>query len=126
LVTTPSHANFVWIDVRRSGGAVSDALRQRGFLIRSGAVHDAPSHVRVTCGRPDENDKPAASPLVAFRTFSKIYGLAGVRAGYLLRQRGDQRGASVEISQAMERARETFAFLRALTEVVELIPEDGS
>jgi histidinol-phosphate aminotransferase len=56
LLTTPSEANFVWIDVRRNGKAVADALLRRGFMVRSGEVHDAPNHIRVTCGRPDEND----------------------------------------------------------------------
>jgi histidinol-phosphate aminotransferase len=56
LVTTPSEANFVWIDLRRHGKAVADALLQRGFMVRSGEVHDDPNHIRVTCGRPDEND----------------------------------------------------------------------
>jgi histidinol-phosphate aminotransferase len=56
LVTAPSEANFVWIDLRRNGKAVADALLRRGFMVRSGEVHDAPNHIRVTCGRPDEND----------------------------------------------------------------------
>jgi histidinol-phosphate aminotransferase len=56
LVTTPSEANFVWIDLRRNAKAVADALLRRGFMTRSGEVHDAPNHLRVTCGRPDEND----------------------------------------------------------------------
>jgi len=53
---TPTQANFVWIDVRRSGKDVSDALLRHGFMVRSGEVHDAPGHIRVTIGRPDEND----------------------------------------------------------------------
>jgi histidinol-phosphate aminotransferase len=56
LVTTPSEANFIWIDLRRNGKAVADALLARGFMTRSGEVHDAPNHLRVTCGRPDETD----------------------------------------------------------------------
>lgn len=56
LAYTPSQANFIWIDVRRSGKEVSDALLRRGFMVRSGEVHDAPQHVRITIGRPEEND----------------------------------------------------------------------
>jgi histidinol-phosphate aminotransferase len=56
LATTPSDSNFVWIDLRRNGKAVADALLRRGFMVRSGEVHDSPNHIRVTCGRPDEND----------------------------------------------------------------------
>ena len=55
LTYTPTQANFVWIDVRRSGKDVSDAVLRRGFMIRSGEVHDAPQHIRVTIGRPEEN-----------------------------------------------------------------------
>ena len=56
LAHTPSQANFVWVDTRRDSKAVSDACLKRGFMIRSGDVHDAPQHVRVTIGRPEEND----------------------------------------------------------------------
>ena len=56
LPTTRSEANFVWVDVSRNARAVSDALLARGIMVRSGEVHDAPSHLRITCGRPDEND----------------------------------------------------------------------
>jgi histidinol-phosphate aminotransferase len=56
LSYTPSQANFVWIDTRRSGKDVSDALLRHGFMVRSGEVHDAPQHIRVTVGRPEEND----------------------------------------------------------------------
>lgn len=56
LSYTPTEANFIWIDTRRSGKEVSDALLRRGYLVRSGDVHDAPQHVRITVGRPDEND----------------------------------------------------------------------
>ena len=56
LAHTPSQANFVWIDLRRSSKDVSDALLKRGFMVRSGDVHDAPQWLRVTVGRPEEND----------------------------------------------------------------------
>jgi len=56
LVYTPSQANFVWIDTRRNSKDVSDALLRRGFMVRSGDVHDAPQNIRVTIGRPEEND----------------------------------------------------------------------
>ena len=56
LSYTPTEANFIWIEVRRSGKDVSDALLRRGFMVRSGEVHDSPRHIRVTIGRPDEND----------------------------------------------------------------------
>ena len=61
---TPSQANFVWIGLRRSSKEVSDALLRRGFMVRSGDVHDAPQWLRVTVGRPEEN----AGFIDAFRT----------------------------------------------------------
>ena len=56
LSYTPTEANFIWIDLRRNAKEVSDALLKRGFMVRSGEVHDAPQHMRVTVGRPEEND----------------------------------------------------------------------
>jgi histidinol-phosphate aminotransferase len=53
----PTQSNFIWFDVRRNAKAVSDALLQRGVMVRSGEVHDAPTSLRVTFGRPDENDR---------------------------------------------------------------------
>jgi histidinol-phosphate aminotransferase len=53
---TPTEANFIWFDVKRSAKEVSDALLQRGIQVRSGEVHDAPSFIRMTFGRPEEND----------------------------------------------------------------------
>jgi histidinol-phosphate aminotransferase len=52
---SPSHANFLWIDVRRNAKEVADALLARGIQIRSGEVHDAPQYIRVTIGLPDQN-----------------------------------------------------------------------
>jgi histidinol-phosphate aminotransferase len=57
LDVTPSQGNFVWVDTGRDAKAVSAALLARGIQVRSGEVHDAPAHIRVTCGRPDENDQ---------------------------------------------------------------------
>jgi len=56
LTYTPSQANFVWIDTRRNSKELADAFLRRGFMVRSGDVHDAPQHIRVTIGRPEEND----------------------------------------------------------------------
>jgi len=56
LTYAPTEANFIWIDVRRNAKELADAVLRRGFMIRSGEVHDALQHVRVTIGRPEEND----------------------------------------------------------------------
>lgn len=58
--------------------------------------------------RPDCADGPAlvrqGAPVVVLRTFSKVYGLAGLRVGYALAPR--------PIADAMWRAREAFATSR--------------
>jgi histidinol-phosphate aminotransferase len=56
LAYTPTEANFIWIDVRRSAKDVADAMQRRGFMIRSGEVHDEPNFIRISVGRPEQND----------------------------------------------------------------------
>jgi histidinol-phosphate aminotransferase len=53
----PSQANFVfcWLD-GRTGREVADALAARGILIRSFSDPGLANAVRITVGRPDQND----------------------------------------------------------------------
>lgn len=55
LRSTPSEANFLFVDVRRDASMVVAALRRRGVLVRSGQVHGTPSWIRVSLGWPEEN-----------------------------------------------------------------------
>ncbi|HZT43704.1 MAG TPA: histidinol-phosphate transaminase [Chthonomonadaceae bacterium] len=55
LPYTPTHANFVWVDVRRDCKAVFEALLRQGVITRTGDIFGAPTHLRVTIGRPEEN-----------------------------------------------------------------------
>lgn len=54
LTVAPSQANFVLVDVQRSGRAVFEALLGKGVIVRA---MPAPLQqwLRVTVGRPDEN-----------------------------------------------------------------------
>lgn len=54
---TPSHANFLWVDLGRECQPVLEALLQRGVIIRGGDAFGHPHHVRITVGTKDENDK---------------------------------------------------------------------
>ncbi len=51
LLPIPSEANFLYVDVRRDGRAVFEALLREGVIIR----HIEGRMVRITIGLPDEN-----------------------------------------------------------------------
>ncbi|MCC6622756.1 MAG: histidinol-phosphate transaminase [Deltaproteobacteria bacterium] len=55
LRVTPSQANFVLVEVG-DGAATYDALLRRGFITRPMAAAGLPRHLRITIGRPDQND----------------------------------------------------------------------
>lgn len=55
LSYTPSHANFVWLDLGRDCGEVFVELLKRGVIVRTGDVFGAPTHIRVTTGLPEQN-----------------------------------------------------------------------
>jgi len=57
LEPIPSQGNFVLCRVRgRSGREVADALAGRGILVRSFSDHRMEGYVRITVGRPEQND----------------------------------------------------------------------
>jgi histidinol-phosphate aminotransferase len=55
LSVTPSQGNFILVDVRKNGRATYDALLKKGVIVRPFA--NLPNYVRVTLGRPNENDR---------------------------------------------------------------------
>jgi histidinol-phosphate aminotransferase len=57
LDVIPSEANFVLAGVRRDGGALYQELLRRGVIVRPVANYGYPSHLRITVGLPDENDR---------------------------------------------------------------------
>ena len=58
---TPSHANFVWVDVGRDCKSVFVELLKRGVIVRTGDIFGAPTHIRVTTGTPQQNQRFAAA-----------------------------------------------------------------
>jgi histidinol-phosphate aminotransferase len=51
----PSVANFVCVDVQRSGSEVFEALLWEGVIVRPVENYGMPNHVRVTVGLEEEN-----------------------------------------------------------------------
>ena len=58
---TPSHANFVWVDLGRDCKPVYTELLRRGVIVKSGDVFGAMTHIRVTTGKPEQNEKFVAA-----------------------------------------------------------------
>jgi histidinol-phosphate aminotransferase len=53
----PSQANFVWVDVGRDCRPVFTELLRRGVIVRTGDVFGAPTHIRVTTGTEEQNER---------------------------------------------------------------------
>lgn len=47
---TPTHGNFIWVDVLQDCRSVYQALLRRGVITRTGDIFGAPTHLRVTLG----------------------------------------------------------------------------
>lgn len=57
LPYTPTYGNFVWVDTLRNAYEVYMALLHRGVIVRVSDTFDAPTHMRVSIGTPEENAK---------------------------------------------------------------------
>lgn len=57
LVYTETDANFVWVDVGRDSREVFNDLLRQGVIVRTGDIFGAPTHIRVTIGTPQENER---------------------------------------------------------------------
>jgi histidinol-phosphate aminotransferase len=53
----PSAGNFVSVDVARESMSVFNALLKEGVIVRPVANYGMPTHLRVTVGTGDENDR---------------------------------------------------------------------
>ncbi len=53
----PSVGNFISVDVARESGPVYQALLREGVIVRPVANYDMPTHLRVTVGRPEDNER---------------------------------------------------------------------
>jgi histidinol-phosphate aminotransferase len=54
---TRSYANFVWVDLGRDCRPVFTELLKRGVIVRTGDIFGAPTHIRVTTGTPEQNQR---------------------------------------------------------------------
>jgi len=57
LPYAPSEANFVWVDVKQDCVKVFKKLLQRGVIVRTGDIFGAPTHIRVTMGTQEQNER---------------------------------------------------------------------
>ena len=56
LVVAPSQANFVLVDLKRPGRSVYEALLREGVIVRA-MSEPLQSWIRVTVGKPEENER---------------------------------------------------------------------
>jgi histidinol-phosphate aminotransferase len=57
LPHVPTAANFILVDVRQDCRQVYEGLLRRGVIVRTGDIFGLPTHLRVTIGTPEENDR---------------------------------------------------------------------
>ena len=57
LAYIPSVGNFISVDVVREAGPAYEALLREGVIVRPVANYGMPTHLRVTVGRPEENER---------------------------------------------------------------------
>ncbi|HOM70987.1 MAG TPA: histidinol-phosphate transaminase [Armatimonadota bacterium] len=57
LKYVPSEANFVWVDVGQDSKQVFVELLKRGVIIRTGDVFGWPTHIRISTGLPQDNER---------------------------------------------------------------------
>ncbi|SER44096.1 histidinol-phosphate transaminase [Salipaludibacillus aurantiacus] len=53
----PSQANFILMDLEKPGGEIFEYLLHKGFITRNGEALGYSSSVRITLGKPAQNDK---------------------------------------------------------------------
>ena len=52
-----SHTNFILIDTGRDAQELFQALLRQGVIVRAATLYSLPTHIRVTVGRHDENER---------------------------------------------------------------------
>ena len=57
IAYAPTQANFLWIDVGRDCQKVFTELLKRGVIVRTGDIFGFPTHIRVTTGTDDQNQR---------------------------------------------------------------------
>jgi histidinol-phosphate aminotransferase len=61
LVVTESQANFILVDVHTSGPKCFEGLLKQGIIVRPLANYGLMTHVRITLGTPEQNDRLLAA-----------------------------------------------------------------
>jgi histidinol-phosphate aminotransferase len=57
----PSAANFVSVDLGRTGAPVYEALLHEGIIVRPVANYEMPNHLRITVGTGEQNERVLAA-----------------------------------------------------------------
>jgi histidinol-phosphate aminotransferase len=57
LTVVPSEANFLLVELARLGKDLFEALLRRGVIVRTLDIYGLPTHVRITIGTPEENER---------------------------------------------------------------------
>lgn len=57
LAWIPSAGNFVSVDLKREGLPVYQALLRKGVIVRPVANYGLPQHLRISIGKPSENER---------------------------------------------------------------------
>jgi histidinol-phosphate aminotransferase len=61
LGVVPSQANFVLVDTHRDGTELYEGLMRHGIIVRLGSIWGWNTHVRITIGMPEHNDRMLAA-----------------------------------------------------------------
>ncbi|MHB9036539.1 MAG: histidinol-phosphate transaminase [Armatimonadota bacterium] len=61
IAYTPTQANFLWIDTGKDSKWVFSELLKRGVIVRTGDIFGCPTHIRVTTGTDEQNERFIAS-----------------------------------------------------------------
>ncbi|MCE5198877.1 MAG: histidinol-phosphate transaminase [Armatimonadota bacterium] len=54
---TPTQANFLWVDTGQDCKKVFSDLMKLGVIVRTGDIFDCPTHIRVTTGTDEQNER---------------------------------------------------------------------
>jgi histidinol-phosphate aminotransferase len=57
LGVVPTEANFLFVDLGRDCRPVFEALLRRAVVVRTGDIFGLPTHVRVTIGTQEQNER---------------------------------------------------------------------
>ena len=57
LEFVPTEANFIFVNLKHDCQPVFQSLLQEGVIIRTGDIFGFPTYIRVTIGKPEENQR---------------------------------------------------------------------